>query len=71
MDKSSDSKARLRQASNCCNMVPEAAKLHYANKTKVPITYQKLDSREFWQIANSVLNKGKSIQQPGGVVFCI
>ena len=71
MDKSSDSKAKLRQASNCCKMVPEAAKLPYANKTKVPITYQKPGSREFWQIANSVLNKGKSIQRPGGVVFCI
>ena len=32
----------------------------YANKTKESITSQKLGSRDFWQIANSVLNKGKS-----------
>ena len=38
----------------------EAAKLTYANKTKESITSQKLGSRDFWQIANSVLNKGKS-----------
>ena len=38
----------------------EAAKLAYANKTKVSITSQKLDSREFWRIANLVLNKCKS-----------
>ena len=31
-----------------------------ANKTKESITSQKLGSRDFWQIANSVLNKGKS-----------
>ena len=29
------------------------------NKTKELITSQKLGSRDFWQIANSVLNKGK------------
>ena len=59
-DKSSDSKAKFRQASNCCKRVLEAAKLAYANKTKESITSQKLGSRDFWQIANSVLNKGKS-----------
>ena len=40
-------------------MVVEAAKLAYANKTKESITSQKLGSWDFWQIANSVLNKGK------------
>ena len=39
----------------------EAAKLAYANKTKKSITSQKLGSRDFWQIANSVLKKGKSV----------
>ena len=34
-DKSSDSKVQLRQASNHCKRVVEAAKLAYANKTKV------------------------------------
>ena len=59
-DKSSESKVRFRQASNCCKRVLEAAKLAYGNKTKEFITSQKLGSRDFWQIANSVLNKGKS-----------
>ena len=33
-DKSSDSKIKFKQASNCCKRVPEAAKLALANKTK-------------------------------------
>ena len=45
-------------------MVLEAAKLAHANKTKESINSQKLDSRNFWQIANSVLNKGKSAIPP-------
>ena len=56
-DKSSESKVKFRQASNRCKRVLEAAKLAYANKTKESITSQKLGSRDFWQIANSVLNK--------------
>ena len=59
-EKSSESKVKLRQASNRCKSVFEAAKVAYANKTKDSITSQKLDPRDFWQIANSVLNKGKS-----------
>ena len=39
--------------------VLEASKIAYVNKTKDSITSQKLCSRDFWQIANSVLNKGK------------
>ena len=42
----------------------EAAKLAYANKTKASITSHKHDSPDFWQIANSVLNKGKSVIPP-------
>ena len=49
--KSSDSKAKLRQASNRCKRILEA------NKTKESIISQKLGSRDFWRIANSVLNK--------------
>ena len=45
-------------------MVLEATKLPYANKTKEAITSQKHDSRDFWQIANSVFNKGKSAIPP-------
>ena len=63
-EKSSDSKVKLRQASNCCKRVLEAAKLAYANKTKESITSQKLGSQDFWQIANSVLTKGKSALPP-------
>ena len=59
-DKSSASKGKFRQASNCCKRVLEAAKLAYANITKESFTSQKLGSRDFWRIANSVLNKGKS-----------
>ena len=63
-DKSNDSKVKFRQASNHCKRVLEAAKLAYANKTKESITSQKLGSHDFWQIANSVLNKGKSAIPP-------
>ena len=63
-EKSSDSKVKLRQASNPCKMVLEAAKLASANKTKQAITSQKLGSRDFWRIANSVVNKSKSAIPP-------
>ena len=59
-NKSSESKVKFRQASNCCKRVLQVAKLAYATKTKESITSQKLGSWDFWQIANSVLNKGKS-----------
>ena len=59
-NKSSESKVKFRQASNHCKRVPEAAKLAHANKTKESITSQKLGSRDFWRIANSVLKKDKS-----------
>ena len=36
----------------------------YATITKESITSQKLGSQDFWQIANSVLNKGKSAIPP-------
>ena len=63
-EKSSDSKVKFRQASNCCKRVLEAAKFAYANKRKESITSQKLGSHDFRQIANSVLNKGKSAIPP-------
>ena len=63
-NKSSGSKVKFRQASDCCNRVLEAAKLAYANKTKESITSEKLGSQDYWQIANSVLNKGKSAIPP-------
>ena len=63
-NKSYESKVKFRQASNRCKRVLEAAKLAYATKTTESITSQKLGSRDFWQIANSVLNKGKSAVPP-------
>ena len=63
-NKSSESKVKFRQGSNRYKKVLEAAKLAYATKTKESITSQKLDSRDFWRIANSVLNKGKSAIPP-------
>ena len=63
-NKSSESKVKFRQASNRCKRVLEAAKLAYATKTKETITSQKLGSRDLWRIANSVLNKGKSVIPP-------
>ena len=63
-NKSSESKVMFRQASNHCKRVLEAAKLAYATKTKESIISQKLGSRDFWRIANSVLNKGKSAIPP-------
>ena len=46
-NKSSDSKVKFGQTSNCCKRVLEAAKLAYVNKTKEFITSQKLGSRDF------------------------
>ena len=63
-NKSSESKVQFRQARNHWKRVLEAAKLAYANKTKESITSQKLGSPDFWRIANSVLNKGKSAIPP-------
>ena len=55
---------KLRQAGNCRKRVLEAAKLAYANKRKESITSEKLGSQDFWRIANSVFNKGKSALPP-------
>ena len=63
-DKSSASKVKSRQAGNHCKRVLKVAKLAYANKTKEPITSPKLGSHDFWEVANSVLNKGISAIPP-------
>ena len=60
----SESKVKFRQASNRCKRVLEATKFAYATKTKESITSQKRGSLDFWRIANSVLNKGKSAIPP-------
>ena len=63
-NKSSECKLKFRQASNHCKRVLEAAKLAYTAKTKESITSEKLGPRDFWRIANSVLNKDKSAILP-------
>ena len=60
----SKSKEKFREASNSCKRVFKAPKLAYANKIKESITSQKLGSQDFWQIANIVLNRGKSAIPP-------
>ena len=62
-NESSESKVKFRQASNRSKRVLEAAKLASATKTE-SITFQKLGSRDFWRIVDSVLNKGKSAIPP-------
>ena len=57
---SSRSKVKFGQASNHCKRVFETANIAYSNKIKGSITSEILGSRDFWQIANSVLNKGIS-----------
>ena len=52
-------KVKFRQTSIRCKRVIEAANLAYPNETKESITFRKLGSRDFWRIANGVLNKGK------------
>ena len=63
-NKSSKLNVKSRQASNHCKSVLEAAKLAYVNKTKESVTSQKLGSQDFWQITNSVFNKGRSDVPP-------
>ena len=63
-NKSSHSKVKFRQGSNRCKRVLEASKVTYAIKTKESITHRQLCSQDFWQIANSVLNKAKSAIPP-------
>ena len=59
-NKSSESKEKIRKASNSYKSVLEAARLAYANKTKESIACRKLGSLSICLIANSVLNKSKS-----------
>ena len=45
-DKSSDSKVKFRQSSNCCKRVLEAAKLAYVTRTKESITSRRFGSHD-------------------------
>ena len=57
--KFSESKVKLKKASNHCRSVLEAIKLAYANKRKESIPSQKLAYGDFQGIANSALNRNK------------
>ena len=63
-NKSCESKVKFRQASNHCKRFLESVKLAYANEIKKSITSKKLDSWDSRQIADIVLNKGKSTIPP-------
>ena len=54
----------IRQASNRCKRVIESAKACYTEKIKEYIVSQKVGSRDFWRITNSVLKRGKSVIPP-------
>ena len=54
------------QTSNRFKRVIESAKNHYTKKIKETIFSQRVGSRDFWHIANNVLNRGKSAIPP----FC-
>ena len=56
-NKFSASKVKFRHASDSCEIVLEAAKLAYGNKTGESITSHKLGTGDFWRITNSVFNK--------------
>ena len=62
--KSSEPKVKFRQARNCCKRVLEASKLAFVTKTKESNTSWRFRSQNFWGIANSVFNKGKSTIPP-------
>ena len=63
-DKSSASKVKFRQDTNCCKRLFETGNLAYTNETKDSITSQELGSRDSWRIANSVFIKGNSVIAP-------
>ena len=68
----SESKVKFRQTSNCCKRVLETAKIGYGNKTKEPITSQKLALKTFGKLLilfSTKLNLlTSSIERPRDVV---
>ena len=62
-DKSSDSKVKFRQVLILAKGFLKLPKLHMLIKQE-SITSQKLGPWDFWWIANSILNKGKSAIPP-------
>ena len=74
-NKSSESKEKLRQASNHCKRVVEAAKLTYANKTKDSSLPRNLSLGTFGELLIVFSTKANLLyilySRVGGVVFCI
>ena len=68
----SESKVKFRQTSNCCKRVLETAKIGYGNKTKQPITSQKLALKTFGKLlivfSTKVNLLTSSIERPRDVV---
>ena len=62
-DKFSETKVNFKQALNRWKRVLKLPNLHMLIKQE-SITSHKHDSPDFWRIANSVLNKGKSVIPP-------
>ena len=63
-EQTAESKQRFRRSANECKRVIESAKLQYMEQTHERIASQKIGSRDFWRIYNSVANKGKSSVPP-------
>ena len=61
---SPDKKHIFNLARKRCKTVLNDVKTRYSETTKSRISSQKLGSREFWKIFNSVFNKGKSTVPP-------
>ena len=61
---SPENKRLFTLARNHCKKVLSNAKARFSQVTKSRISSQKLGSRDFWRIFNSVYNKGKSVIPP-------
>ena len=63
-EKTDEAKSSFRTASNNCRRVIERAKSQYAENTQKSIATQRIGTRDFWRISNSILNRGKSSIPP-------
>ena len=61
---SAENKKLFRDSRNHCKRVLEEAKSNYAEATRCSIASQRIGSRDFWRICNSILNRGKSAIPP-------
>ena len=63
-DATPDNKKLFNDSRNHCKRVITEAKSSYAEATRHSIASQRIGSRDFWRICNSVLNRGKSTIPP-------